>query len=289
MVDSRPSGRDGVQPLGRLLFAREEPIRESPFIIDVDDTMTLIASDLQEIFIEDKGISRAFTFRPASDGDREVIDQMFYQRDYDLSRFERGSNIHALYENIIKSKRTPLIIDAGANIGASIVFFALKFPSCRIIAIEPELNNCILLRKNCVGLNYQLIEGGVACENGTAFLADIGHGDMGFMLSEHGDYLVSVYSLDAILKNELQSGATPLIVKIDIEGGEADLFRASTAWLAHVPLVIIELHDWMLPGKGISRNFLRAVTEHDFDVVHHGENTFCFNNAILRDFDNPNT
>jgi len=245
----------------------------------------MIASDLEEISIKGKGgSSRAFFFRPASNGDREVINQIFYQRDYDLSRFERGPRIYKLYEGILKRQGTPLIIDAGANIGASIVFFALLFPRCRIIAIEPELNNCALLQKNCSGLNYQLLEGGIGCENGTAFLADIDRGDLGFVLSEQGDYPVNVYSLDAILRNQLQYGATPLIVKIDIEGGEADLFRASTAWLATVPLVIIELHDWMLPGKGISRNFLRAITEHDFDVVQHGENTFCFNNAILNQF-----
>lgn len=240
--------------------------------------------DLQEISIEEEGIRRAFTYRSASEGDREVIDQMFYQRDYDLNRFQRGPSIYRLYESILKYNRTPFIIDAGANIGASMVFFALKFSRCRIIAIEPELNNCALLHKNCVGLDYQLIQGGVACENGTAFVSDIGHGDMGFILSEQGDYLVNVYSLAAILTNESQKGGTPLIVKIDIEGSETDLFRASTDWLAHVPLVIIELHDWMLPGKAISRNFLRAIAEHDFDVVHHGENTFCFNNAILNQF-----
>ncbi len=42
----------------------------------------------------------------------------------------------------------------------------------------------------------------------------------------------------------------PWIVKVDIEGGEADLFAANTEWVDAVPVIIIELHDWMLEGAG---------------------------------------
>lgn len=245
--------------------------------------MNLIEADLQNICVEKNDIKRTFRFRGSSNGDLEIIDQMFLRREYDLKAFPHSSAIDILYNCLLSEGRAPFIVDAGANIGASCVFFALEYPRCRIIAIEPELNNCTMLRRNCEGLNYKLIEGGVSCENGTAFLVDKGCGDLDFRLAEQGDYPVSVYSLREIISEEMACGGAPFIVKIDIEGGEADLFRASTSWLAVVPLLIIELHDWLLPGQGISRNFLRAISEHDFDFVHLGENVFCFNNDTVRE------
>ncbi len=62
------------------------------------------------------------------------------------------------------------------------------------------------------------------------------------------------------------------LVKIDIEGFEADLFEDNIAWLDQVRVVIIEPHDWMLPGAGTSRNFQRAMLERDFEMVISGEN-----------------
>ena len=73
----------------------------------------------------------------------------------------------------------------------------------------------------------------------------------------------------------------PLICKIDIEGGESDLFRANDAWIDQFPLIIIELHDWLLPGTSNSKNFLSAISKRNFDIVYRGENMFCFNNALL--------
>jgi len=214
-----------------------------------------------------------------------VVDQIFYRREYDLHHFQQGQAISLFYQGVLNRKRIPIVIDAGANIGASTVFFAMEFPRGRVIAIEPEPNNCVLLRQNCKALNYELIEGGVAGEEGIAFLVDPGRGDWGFMLSKQGDHPVRMQSLTKIIDEQIEHGGTPFIVKIDIEGGEADLFRVSTSWLALVPVLIIELHDWMLPGRATSRNFLRAISEHDFDFVTRGENIFCFNNKIFGDGD----
>src|SRR5580698_5943277 len=40
------------------------------------------------------------------------------------------------------------IVDAGANIGLASIFYANKYPSARIIAIEPEASNFQMLVKN---------------------------------------------------------------------------------------------------------------------------------------------
>jgi FkbM family methyltransferase len=250
-----------------------------------ESKITLSEHHLQEIRVAENGVERAFMFRTVSEGDRGVVDQIFYSREYDLRHFQHGHAISQFYRGVLNRKRIPFVIDAGANIGASTVFFAMEFPRCRVVAIEPEPNNCILLRQNCNALNYELVEGGVAVEEGTAFLVDPGRGDWGFMLSTQGDHPVRMHSITKIIDEQIEHGGTPFIVKIDIEGGEADLFRVSTNWLAVVPVLIIELHDWILPGRAISRNFLRAISEHDFDLVTRGENVFCFNNKVFGDGD----
>ncbi len=64
--------------------------------------------------------------------DLEVAISSLYRREYDhIDLSEPG-----------------VIIDAGANIGTSSIFFARKYPGARIFAIEPETSNFTLLKKN---------------------------------------------------------------------------------------------------------------------------------------------
>lgn len=68
--------------------------------------------------------------RPGT-ADQAVYDEGFVDREYDISCPE-----------------PKFIIDAGAHIGLSIVWFAKKYPHARILAIEPEESNFKLLCRN---------------------------------------------------------------------------------------------------------------------------------------------
>jgi FkbM family methyltransferase len=225
---------------------------------------------------------RPFFYRADSGGDRGVIEQIFKDRDYDLSRFSRTEVLHDFYKSMVAANDTALIVDAGANIGASAVYFAGLFPQSKILAIEPETNNCELLRKNCEGLNVSLLEGGIGCDAGNLYLTDPGLGDWGFRLHTEGECRVPVFSAESIIADQVAAGLVPFIFKIDIEGGESELFRDNTSWVRRFPLLTIELHDWLFPGTAVSRNFLRTISSLNFDFFSHGENVFCFNNDLLR-------
>jgi len=41
-----------------------------------------------------------------------------------------------------------LVIDAGANVGYSVAYFAQNYPGAKIVAIEPEADNYVVLSKN---------------------------------------------------------------------------------------------------------------------------------------------
>ena len=62
------------------------------------------------------------------------------------------------------------------------------------------------------------------------------------------------------------------IAKIDIEGFEKDLFSSNLGWIDRAEMVIIEPHDWMLPGQQSSATFQRAMGSRDFELFISGEN-----------------
>ena len=72
----------------------------------------------------------------------------------------------------------------------------------------------------------------------------------------------------------------PFIVKVDIEGGEEDLFSGSTEWVSVTPVLIVELHDWLLTKSASSRKFLQCISQLDRDFVYIGEDVFSISNTI---------
>lgn len=206
---------------------------------------------------------------------------------YDISHWAQGQKL--LDYHLEQSKTRPsLIIDAGANIGASAVFFSQIYPNAFIFTIEPDVMNWHLLEMNTAGLNVFNFHGAIADVDGELVFQDPGRSDWGFMTkpltnADQDSCARRVKSIcpASILKHASTQNTNPLILKIDIEGGEGALFQGDTSWLQQFPLVIIELHDWMLPFAGSSRNFLKAIAQYDFDFVHKGENIFLFNRNIL--------
>ncbi len=92
------------------------------------------------------------------------------------------------------------------------------------------------------------------------------------MIEEGGS--IQAYSIPQILEKE--KNGILFIVKVDIEGGETALFRSNTEWVKEPAAIIVELHDWLYPGQGTSRNFLAAMAAFPHDFLVRGENVFCF-------------
>jgi FkbM family methyltransferase len=224
-----------------------------------------------------------FLFRVHT-SDENVIAQIFKNGDYNFGRLQRGSELKHYYDMLLGSNRLPLIIDAGANIGASVVYFAHSFPEARIVAIEPESENFKLLFANTQELSVEHIRGALASKPGVTGLVDPGLGHWAFRSSTVGEGECIDQSVMCVTVNEIYATHAlrylPFIVKIDIEGGETDLFSANTEWVSSTPLIIIELHDWMLLRKASSRPFLQCISNHDRDFVYVGENIFSISNNL---------
>jgi hypothetical protein len=54
------------------------------------------------------------------------------------------------------------------------------------------------------------------------------------------------------------------------------VFSKNTSWLGMVDLLIIELHDSLLPWQGNSRAFFSAIVSKPVDYIWRAENLFCF-------------
>lgn len=219
-----------------------------------------------------------FTHR-GTKADIGVIKQIFQNKDYDIRNFKQGERINNIYKSLTENNIKPLILDLGANIGASAVFFGMTYPNSKIVAIEPNKSNFDILKKNTNHLDIISELAAIDSENGTCILSDPGEGEWGYRTIENKDGVeVNKISLRDITFNMLHKGHIPLICKIDIEGAEINLFKKNLEWIDLFPLIIIELHDWMLPKQQTSINFLKAMAERDRDFVHKGENIFSFRN-----------
>jgi FkbM family methyltransferase len=210
-----------------------------------------------------------------------VYYQIFINKDYDLTHFPQAKQISSFYDSLTQENKKPLIIDAGSNIGASVVWFAARYPLSKIAAIEPNRKNCELLIRNCSGIDYELFSGGIGCTDGVMYIDDPGFSDWGFRLTEAGSEEVRVISATNLIHSLATETTIPFIMKIDIEGGERYLFEKDSEWVNRFPLLIVELHDYMLPGISASNSFLKCISRFHFDFVIRGENVFCFNNEIL--------
>lgn len=236
--------------------------------------------DLKAMSLElPSGKSRVFMHRDVA-ADRGVIKQIYIQKDYSLKRLVRRDDILKQYQNIISRSKKPLILDAGANIGASAAWFQSVFPESQVLAFEPDKDNYILLERNTYGLDVDLRCAAVGSTSGRANISNPTDSPWAYRVEASDSGNIEFISLANAIAKKTQENFETLIVKIDIEGGEDNLFRDDLKWVEDVPLIIIELHDWLLPKQGTSKNFLRAVARLDRDFVHIGENIFSISNNI---------
>jgi FkbM family methyltransferase len=239
------------------------------------------AAELEAVRLSIDNTSRMFFFRKASRSDRAVVEQVLVQKCYDLRTFRQSVLLGGYYAKLIERKATPLIVDAGANIGASTLWLASNFPGSHVVAIEPEKNNCDLLRKNCRGLHYNLLEGAISSHDGFGFLHDPGGGEWSYQVRPHGTGVrVPLYAAETIVAEAKAAGMQPFMCKIDIEGGEAELFSDNFGWVREFAVIVIELHDWLFPGTSNSSNFRRAINDLAVDFLHRGENVFVFHHGV---------
>lgn len=206
------------------------------------------------------------------------LEHIYLCQEYDLQRTGRAPAILRYHEEIKRSGSKPLIIDCGANIGLASRYFWQTFSGSRIVSIEPDRRNMALARINNPGGDIFFVEAAISCEAGTGCLIDMGSNNA-FRVRKEASGELQFVTVESIL--QLNRGCRPFMIKIDIEGFEKDLFSAATDWIDSFPVIIIELHDWMLPGNRTAQGFLREISRRDRDFMHYDGYVVSISNSMV--------
>ncbi len=152
------------------------------------------------------------------DSDFDTVRQVFRNQDYAwVIRLRSLSAALLRYEAILASGRRPVIIDAGANIGAASLWFNQQYPEGTVVAIEPDPENVVLLKRNAQGRDIVVWDAAIRSEDG--FVAVHNEGALWGVQTTRSDTGLSIVTVEQAL------AAMPIgelfIVKVDIEGLKA--------------------------------------------------------------------
>ena len=144
-----------------------------------------------------------------------------------------------------------VLIDVGSNKGLFSLVHLATGRSHRAILVEPSRPLCAdaeaLLRRNGVSDRADIVVAGASSTPGERRIVTDA---LGFArIVEDGDgEMIPFVPLDDLCADR---GLAPAIVKIDVEGGEADVLRGAGRTLrAHRPLLFLELHFDLLEQIG---------------------------------------
>ncbi len=204
-----------------------------------------------------------------------------------------GTSDLAIFNQIFVNKeyefdlnfKPEFIIDAGANIGLSAVYFTNRFPEASIVAIEPEKANFDSLKRNtgdypriyCLKLALSNTPGK------TVKVMDGGNSESGYMTQDAGEPIGEIVdiaettTIDQLMDQYRLSYID--LLKIDIEGSEKELFSSNyERWLPKTRCLVVETHDRM--KLGCSKSLFDALRHYDFSCTPHGENLVFTNNNL---------
>jgi FkbM family methyltransferase len=149
------------------------------------------------------------------------------------------------------------ILDLGANIGLSALFFGIRYPEAQILCVEPDEANFGLLTRNISSLGPRACARLGAVWSADGLINVRSTSDDGFDLGYWGRQVtmdagsavsvVPAFHL-ATLLDEIDAQVD--ILKIDIEGAEREVFEGlAEGALSRVGLLTIETHDRFRRGS----------------------------------------
>lgn len=210
--------------------------------------------------------------------DLEIVKGIFIGKN---GNGEYGDIFLKKYRDYLMNATT--IVDLGANIGAFTYWCDMINPNIeKMIAVEPEKNNYIMLSKNmpkkCVAYNA-----GIWNKRCGLNVISRGTGEWGFIVKEaQHERAADVQAIDMnyiIRENEIEIID---ILKVDIEGSEYEVFSDNYDWISKIRMLVIETHDRFKPGS--EKIVVNCMQKFGFDYEKIGEDlVFTVKSMIKRD------
>src|SRR5579859_7347956 len=176
------------------------------------------------------GEAMPFCYRPGST-DLLALEQVFLDRQYDVES--------------IPSEKIEYIVDLGSNIGVTALLWAQRYPAARMVLVEPDPDNFMLLQQNTTAFRYRclLINAAVADRSGqTSFFRS--QREYGHSIIKTDDCVSEIRVQSMTISAVLRMAGFPRVdlLKMDIEGGEQNVMPTVADWGAAVRYFIAELH-----------------------------------------------
>jgi FkbM family methyltransferase len=180
----------------------------------------------------------------------------------------------------------PLIIDCGANIGLSVLYFKKLYPDSRIIGFEPDPKVFKTLSKNILTYNLEnveLIQKALWDNEGEISFfsegADAGRIEIKNNLKEKSRITLETDILSKYLKKEVD------FLKIDIEGAEYKVLNECKDRLKLVQNIFIEYHSFENQSQNL-HDILEILSNSGFryyisSIGVRSANPFVFKNTSL--------
>jgi FkbM family methyltransferase len=170
----------------------------------------------------------------AGTSDVETFEEVFVERQYEIP-FER-----------LAPRR---ILDLGANVGYASVWFASRWGDADILAVEPAAGNIALLERNTEPWpRIARRQAAVWPRAAQVSVANPHDAANAFRMSEDASGADAVPGF-TIADLMAQQGWDEIdVLKMDVEGAEAEILRGDTRWLDRVGIFVVELHDRIVPG-----------------------------------------
>lgn len=190
-------------------------------------------SPFQRMFLDSKN---------KQEGEIILFDKKFFYH-YGLAFYDTYNEIFEknIYEFKTNSSK-PIILDCGANMGLSILFFSKKYPNAEIIAFEPDESVLPFLIKNINSQGLQNIEVHKKAiwteESELKFYTDNGLGGrVGVEYENQIPKIIKSVRLKDFLNRPID------MLKIDIEGPEYLILKDCEDLLFNVNHIFIEYHS----------------------------------------------
>lgn len=151
------------------------------------------------------------------------------------------------------------VVDLGAHIGLSTLYLSRLFPQARFLCVEPNPSSLPFLKCNLEqnGVAHKILPVGIGKEDAKARKLYAHHCTSQFSLLEnplHGAAQeVKIMTMGSLCEQE---GIAEIdLLKVDIEGAEAELLADGERWLPRVRAIIMEIHPTRVHVDALVRRF----------------------------------
>lgn len=200
-----------------------------------------------------------------------------------IFNFEEYKIVLSLYKLNILNDEKPVLIDAGANVGYTSLYFLNSIPNLQIFSIEPSESNMNIYKQNIALNNFEqqvkfymnaLAE--VENKNFTINNTFRDGKDWSISTQENKDGILKGITINEIIKNNNLNKIS--ILKIDIEGAERFIFNKNNNldFLKITQIIAIEIHDEF----NIRNQINELLLENNFIIFESGELTIGINKKI---------